>query len=303
MSNQADDIKPVHAHYDVSADHYHVQYERARLSDITQPYPANYFRLQQLLNTFASKNIKRVIEVGVGEGTPLATLGRAGVDVCGFDISEKMVEKSRLNMERNGFNPDQVFWGDIQDPTTYIHALRDDLFDGLMAMGVMPHVENDEMVLKNMSTLVKPGGSIFVEFRNKLFSLFTFNRYTAEFILDDLLRDVAPEVKDAVAQDLAKRVKMDMPPCRETVAGGDGPGYDAILAKFHNPFEVVELFKKLNFKDISLLWYHYHPAMPYLEQEMPELFRREGIRLEHESSNWRGMFLCSAFVVEAVKAE
>jgi len=80
MSNQADDIKPVHAHYDVSADHYHVQYERARLSDITQPYPANYFRLQQLLNTFASKNIKRVIEVGVGEGTPLATLGRAGVD-------------------------------------------------------------------------------------------------------------------------------------------------------------------------------------------------------------------------------
>jgi hypothetical protein len=41
--------------------------------------------------------------------------------------------------------------------------------------------------------------------------------------------------------------------------------------------------------------------MPYLADRMPELFREEAIRLEHESSGWRGLFLCSAFVVEAVK--
>jgi hypothetical protein len=34
---------------------------------------------------------------------------------------------------------------------------------------------------------------------------------------------------------------------------------------------------------------------------MPELFREEAVRLEHETSGWRGLFLCSAFVVEAVK--
>ena len=51
----------------------------------------------------------------------------------------------------------------------------------------------------------------------------------------------------------------------------------------------------------TLAWYHYHAAMPYLEDKMPELFRTESIRLEHEASNWRGFFLCSAFVIEAVK--
>ena len=30
-------------------------------------------------------------------------------------------------------------------------------------------------------------------------------------------------------------------------------------------------------------------------ESMPELFRKESIRLEHEPSNWRGYFLCSAF--------
>ena len=292
--------KSVDNHYDAAANRYHEQYERDRLYDLSASYPANYFRLQLLLNSFISKRIKRVIEVGVGEGTPLTTLGKAGIDVWGFDISTEMVKKSKETMQKNEMNPDQIFLGDIQDPTTYAHALKDGQFDGLMAMGVMPHVENDDMVLKNMSTLVRPGGSVFIEFRNKLLSLFSFNRYTADFILNDLLAGVNDEVKDMVREDLESRLRMDMPPIRDKMEDSDAPGYDAILSKFHNPFEVIEQFKKHGFRDIQLRWYHYHPSMPYLEGNMPELFRKEAIRLEHEPSNWRGYFLCSAFVVEAI---
>lgn len=298
----SDDPKSVRAHYDAVAERYHEQYERERLYDTSANYPANFFRLQMLLNSFVTKGLKRVIEVGVGEGTPLATLGKAGIDVWGFDISHEMVKKSKAMMEKNGMNPDHIFWGDIQDPATYIYSVREGQFDGLMAMGVMPHVEKDDMVIENMATLVRPGGSVFIEFRNKLFSLFTFNRYTFDFILDELLAGVAQEVKDEVANDLKTRLRMDMPLTRDKVDNSQAPGYDVILSKFHNPFEVIEMFKRHNFKDIELLWYHYHPAMPYLSERMPELFRKEAIRMEHEPSNWRGIFLCSAFVVEAVKA-
>ncbi|MCH7842002.1 MAG: methyltransferase domain-containing protein [Chloroflexi bacterium] len=289
----------VRQYYDASAATYQDQYLRDNLYDTSRDYPANYFRLQLLLNSFISKGTKRVIEVGVGEGTPLATLGKAGIDVWGFDISQAMVKKSKQTMQDNSMDPDQIFWGDIQDPTTYVHALRDGPFDGLMAMGVMPHVENDEMVLHNMALMIRPGGSVFVEFRNKLFSLFTFNRNTMDFILDDLLSGVSPELKDLVAKDISQRIRMDMPQPR--MGSSCEPGYDAILSKFHNPFEIAELFRRHQFEDIKLLWYHYHPAMPYLEEKMPELYRTESIRLEHEASNWRGFFLCSAFVVEAVK--
>jgi SAM-dependent methyltransferase len=244
-----------------------------------------------------------VIEVGVGEGTPLSTLGKAGIDVWGFDISTEMVKKSKETMQKSGMNPEQIFWGDIQDPTTYIHCVKSGQFDGLIAMGVMPHVENDDVVLQNMSTLIRPGGTVFIEFRNKLLSLFSLNRYTADFILNDLLAGVDDEVKNVVKKDLESRLRMDMPPVRDTIEGSDAPGYDAIPSKFHNPFEVIEQFKKHGFINIRLLWYHYHPSMPYLEGSMPDKFRKEAIKLEHEPSNWRGYFLCSAFVVEAVKKE
>ncbi|MEP7311081.1 MAG: methyltransferase domain-containing protein [Pseudomonadota bacterium] len=298
MNNLKDNVA---VHYGDAAAIYHEQYERDTVHDITKEYPANYFRLQQLLNAFTQKGIKRVIEVGVGEGTPLSTLGKAGIDVWGFDLAPAMVEKSKLTVQRHGMNPDQIFWGDIQDPTSYIHALKQGAFDGLMAMGVMPHVENDDLVLSNMAALVRPGGSVFIEFRNKLFSLFTFNRHTVDFIIEDLLRDVNPALKDAVAKDLRSRLRVDSPPVREKIVGHDGLGFDMILAKFHNPFEVIDLFKRHGFQDMKYHWYHYHPAMPYLEGGMKEEFRRASVSLEHEASGWRGFFLCSAFVIEAVK--
>jgi hypothetical protein len=142
---------------------------------------------------------------------------------------------------------------------------------------------------------------VFIEFRNKLFSLFTFNRYTLEFIMDDLLDGVSGGIRDAVRADLESRLRTDVPPVRDTVHGSDSaPGYDQILSKFHNPFEVVETFERLGFSDIQLRWYHYHPAMPYLQNDMADQFRRESMKMEHNPSHWKGYFLCSAFVIEAV---
>jgi len=303
MSRGMRNKEPVSNYYEAVANDYHKQYDSARLYDISTAYPANYFRLKLLLKSFAGKGIKRAIEIGVGEGTPLVTLGKSGVDVWGLDITPEMVKKSKENMQKHGMNPDQILLGDIQDSVTYAHSIKEGQFDGLVAMGVMPHVENDEKVLENMASLVRPGGSVFVEFRNKLFSMFTFNRYTVDFIINDLLKDVNKGVKDEVARDLESRLRMDMPPVRNNVEDTDAPGYDAILSKFHNPFEVIELFERHKFKNTKLLWYHFHPGMPYLTERNSKLFREEAILLENEPSNWRGFFLCSAFVVEAVKCE
>lgn len=291
-------LADVAKHYDSAAGAYHELYDRERLHDLSAPYPANYFRMQIMLNAFAQAETGRVIEVGVGEGTPLATLAAAGVDVWGFDISRPMVERAKASASKAGLDPQHVFWGDVEDPNTYAAALKSGKFDGLMAMGVMPHVKNDAFVLDNMRTLVRPGGTMFVEFRNKLFSLFTFNRHTYEFILDDLLKDVDTRLKEQVALDLKARLEMDKPAARAGAAAA--PGYDDIPSKFHNPFEVLDQFIDMGFESAKLHWYHYHPAPPFLADRDPGLYRQAGMALEHETSGWRGFFLCSAFVIEAV---
>ena len=208
----------------------------------------------------------------------------------------------------NGLNQEDIIWADIQDPVTYSPLLKKGKYEGLLAMGVMPHVDNEKYVLCNMRDMVKPGGKVFIEFRNKLFSLFTFNRYSYEFIMDDLLDGVDPKLKNIVSENLKPRLEMDKPEKRLTGKSADlvepsgeetTVGYDAILSKFHNPFEILDLFKECNFIDEKLLWYHYHPAFPFLSKGNEKIFGEEALKLEHENSNWKGLFLCSAFVVEA----
>ncbi len=292
----------VRAHYDAIADEYRNQYDSRRLKNPVAPYPANQFRLKLLLDSFKRNKIKSVCEVGFGEGTPLIELSRLGMDVYGFDLAPKMVNRGKERFVAQGLDSSRVFLGDIQDKSSYAKSLSKlSKFDGIVAMGVMPHVVDDVRALKNMKDMVRPGGRVFIEFRNSLFSLFTQNRYTADFILNDLLKDVSPRMKTIIEKDLGKRMRMDQPIVRSRVSGTNMPGYDAILSKFHNPFEVTELFKKVGFRNIKLLWYHYHAAMPYLQADDPKLFFEESKKLEFEKSGWKGYFLCSAFVVEAEK--
>ncbi len=290
----------VAAHYNTVAAGYHLQYRREQL-DTSAEYPANYFRLQMLVNRLASLGAQRVYEVGVGEGTPLLTLAGMGIEVAGCDISEAMVEQARERIAQAGLPPSTVSWGDIQDCVTFAHQLRDGPFDAVIAAGVLPHVVNDSLFLKNMKMLLRQGGTALVEFRNKLFSLFTFNSKTKEFIVEDLLRDIDPAVAQMVAEELETRLAMDQPEVRATT-GSNAPGYDAILSKFHNPFELVDEFHRNGFVNARIHWYHYHPAPPMLEPALGDAFRRAAFALEHDPSDWRGYFLCSAGVVEATNS-
>jgi hypothetical protein len=111
---------------------------------------------------------------------------------------------------------------------------------------------------------------------------------------------VAPDVKKAVAEEIDRRVAVDLPKARVVTGDGNSPGYDVILSKFHNPFELTQVVESCGFKDPKLHWYHYHPAPPMLEGKLGASFRKAAISLEHEDS-WRGLFLCSAGVIEATK--
>lgn len=291
-----DTTNSVTAHYDAIAADYGSRYDENALITMDK-YPANYFRLKMMIARMRELNAKRIFEVGTGEGTPLMSLADIGFDVWGCDISERMVEATRAKLVERGLPSERVNWGDVQNLDSM--KLTDAPFDVVFAFGVLPHVSDDLQMLRNIRKMTAPNGKVFIEFRNALFSMFTMNRYTQEFIVNDLLGPVSDDVKSKVAAELEKRVAMDKPTPRLTTEDGHAPGYDAIRSTFHNPFEIPALFEQAGFRNPKLHWYHYHPAFPWMEAELGQAFRREGMAMEYETSGWRGYFLCSAAVVEA----
>ena len=293
-------MSDVKKHYDGSAPTYHEQYDPDLLWANAE-YPANLFRLQLVARLLKAAGARSVYELGTGEATPMIKLHRAlGIDVAGSDLSPEMVRLGKENLERHGLDAGLLSLVDAEDEAAVRaeRSLRGES-DAVIALGVIPHVTDDAAFVRSMSLFCRPGGTLLLQFRNSMFSMFTFNRLTKEFILDELMAPVPQEFKDAVAADLDTRLAVDLPPVRRR---DDGFGYDEVLSRYHNPFELADVVRAEGYTDVRFHWYNYHPTYPMLRGQFEDRAYREAQMALEQEGTWRGMFLCSAGVIEATRA-
>ena len=288
----------VASHYDGSASTYSDQYNEEKIWT-NEEYPANFFRLKLVRRILTDAGVTSLYEHGVGDATPLVTIAGDGIRVAGNDVSPEMVKFARANMTEHGLDPESINLLDVQSHDAIdTERKRAGSFEAVMALGVIPHVEDDRWFVDSMDKFLEPGGRLLLQFRNSMFSMFTFNRLTKEFVMDELLPDVPENIREIVSADLDQRLAVDKPPKRTRPTGD---GYDEILSKFHNPFELSEIVKSFGYKELQFHWYNYHPAYPMLAGSIdPKVYRQAQMDLEGDTS-WRGMFLCSAGLIEAVK--
>jgi len=288
----------VASHYDGSASTYSDQYNEEKIWT-NEEYPANFFRLKLVRRILADAGVTSLYEHGVGDATPLVTIAGDGIRVAGNDVSPEMVKFARANMTEHGLDPESINLLDVQSHDAIdTERKRAGSFEAVIALGVIPHVEDDRWFVDSMDKFLEPGGRLLLQFRNSMFSMFTFNRLTKEFVMDELLPDVPESIREIVSADLDQRLAVDKPPKRTRPTGD---GYDEILSKFHNPFELSEIVKSFGYKELQFHWYNYHPAYPMLAGSIdPKVYRQAQMDLEGDTS-WRGMFLCSAGLIEAVK--
>lgn len=288
-------------HYDGSAPTYHEQYDPEKVWQHDE-YPSSYFRLLKVIDILRDRGATSVYELGAGEASPIIAIREAlDVEIRASDLSPEMVRFGKENLQNHKMDPDWLTELNILDKEAVrAEAARVGQSDAVLALGVIPHVEDDAWFVEAMSLFLKPGGTLILQFRNSMFSMFTFNRLTKELILEDLLAPVPDKFKSVVEADLDQRLAVDKPPKRTW--DRDAPAYDEILARFHNPFELAEVVKAQGFTDLSYRWYNFHPTYPMIASGIdPQEYRQAQVDLEEDKS-WRGMFLCSAGLIIATKA-
>ena len=92
-------------HYDGSAPSYHEQYDPEKIWTNAE-YPANYFRLNKVMQILKSRNVASVYELGAAEGSPIVRIAQElGVNVRASDLSSEMVRLGKENFQRNGLDP------------------------------------------------------------------------------------------------------------------------------------------------------------------------------------------------------
>ena len=294
-------LKDVRSHYSLMAQDYIDQYDK-KLKLSRFEYPANYNRLELILNLCKGLKARNVLDAGVGAGVPLLKVAKKtkAKNIHAFDYTQEMVDFCKDYLKNTNFKNTNVYKGSVEKRSSFKKAEVNGKIDIALMLGVMPHVKNDLIVLKNLQSVMSKKSRAFISFRNKLFNIFTLNRYSYEFFINDLLNITDKDSLDISKKNLKKFFNMKQPPVRRVNING-GTGYDLILSKMHNPLEIHELFKKAGFSEIKIHWYHLHSTIPQLQTKFKskKSFYTSSLKLEH-NNNWRGMFLASAFLVEAI---
>lgn len=106
----------------------------------------------------------RVLEVGCGAGLLSVDLARRGLRVMAIDPVEAMVAQTRARGERIGLDPEALTVA-LGDATAL--AFPDESFDLVVALGVLPWLEDPHVAVREMARVTRRGGHVLVTDDNR----------------------------------------------------------------------------------------------------------------------------------------
>ena len=265
------------------------------------PYPPVHVDIvKDLLGAVKPKSL---LDAGCGPASFMRHLFDTEIELYGFDLTDAMVAEAKVIMASSGADSNRVWKGSVLNKVDYSQPNGLELYDAALCFGVLPHIPNDQdpTVLGNLYDSLEIGGLAIVEARNSLFSLFTQNRYSYDFISRELIQvgkllaskgNNARALESALAR-FRSHFRMDLPPIRKGKEGE--PGYDEVLSRTHNPFVLSSHMSRVGFRDVRTLFYHFHALPPMLAEGIEEFFKKASIEMENPY-DWRGYFMASAFM-------
>ncbi|CTQ56530.1 3-demethylubiquinone-9 3-methyltransferase [Roseibium album] len=119
----------------------------------------------------------RFLDIGCGGGLLSEPMARLGAEVVGADPSETNIQIAKLHMKSSGLEID------YRAETAESLAAAEETFDVVLNMEVVEHVADVPLFLEATSSMVKPGGLMFVATINRTLKAYALAIVGAEYVL------------------------------------------------------------------------------------------------------------------------
>lgn len=126
----------------------------------------------------------RVLDVGCGGGLLCEALARAGAKVTGIDLAPGMIEVAQLHAAEQELATGGLKISYKVASAEEVAAAEPGSFDVVTCMEMLEHVPDPERMVSTLSSLVRPGGALFVSTINRNLKSFLLAIVAAEYLLD-----------------------------------------------------------------------------------------------------------------------
>ena len=258
-------------------------------------YPLGLRRLEMALDFimreagFAGSTL---IDLGCGQGQLSVAAARRGMRGMAVDESPAMLKMVAVNA--GALTPGETADLTMMEADALRSGLAAESADVVAALGLIEYLDEAEIPIffDEAARLLRPGGILLVETRNRLFNMASLNSYTISEIEAGAGRQMIEEIEDNVARGLdiaAKRAFLhrlrallpDLEAAIEADEAGtpeatdEGPsrdGLSAIKRLQHSPRTLADMASDAALVPLAALGLHPHPLPPRLERASPRFF-------------------------------
>ncbi len=228
-----------------------------------------------------------VLDLGCGAGQLCFEAARLGFTATGVDVAEGMIRLCKAGAQNL---PEQLRERLYFAAGEVLHTeLPDASFDAITALGLIEYLPDDDEFLRECVRLLRPGGSLIVTCRNRLFNLASLNQYTKR----ELERGEAGELLD----ELSELCRVPIPPAawqawvrnlnslgpmlaaaarRDSQRDADRPVVStksfAQNLRQHTPREIIAAAERFALSRPSVVSIHPHPLPPMFEASAPHAY-------------------------------
>ena len=134
-------------------------------------YKSNNFKKEielsfySIIDIFKERKMKRVLDLGCGNGRHLTYLSKQGFETVGVDISLEALKISKNVLDK--INLEAILMrASIYEPLPF----RDKSFDGVISIRTLHHstIENIRNAIQEIKRVVKNGGLVYVTLRKEI---------------------------------------------------------------------------------------------------------------------------------------
>ncbi len=253
-------------------------------------------------NTFALKiikkyNLKNHLDAGCGSGDLCFASSKITKNSVGLDFSKKMISIANKKFKRKNL---QFYDQSVFDFKTSRK------FDAISAIGFLEYLSFDEIkkFISHCDKLMTDDGVLILGSRNRLYNLFSLNKFTE---LELNLKSYKNLIKESI--DLNKsnlknflknnKNKMEETPFRQPTT----TGIKVNVRNQFSPGQINNLLSKLNFNIIDLEPINYHPVSPKIYNLGNNDYRKISNFIMKDGDKLPLIPFSSSFIVAAKKTK
>ena len=256
-------------------EHAKIWYEHAK-SESTKSVNVVKMRnqyVEKICSKFLKKNAK-TLDIACGVGDLVILLLKKDYDSFGVDFATSMIEQAKSEAKKLNLPTDRFF------VSSFFEFEPKTRFDLISANGFIEYISQEQLIdfIQRVYNLLEKNGIAIIESRNRLFNVFSFNKYTqAEIELKQInhlleeciLFNMAKNLKELLNQNFTSKISENLQ--QHEYTGNEFTSITVDKRYQYTPFELIAMLKKYGFEIIDLIPYHIHAITTSAKEMRPEL--------------------------------